>query len=72
MIQCKQIFNHAIKLGLVEYNVAQAFNNKDAGGIEKSRTRALSFDELKIVFVIFQEHSHQFTRENYIACLFRS
>jgi integrase len=69
LIQCKQIFNHAIKLGLVEYNVAQAFNNKDAGGIEKSRTRALSFDELKIVFAIFQEHSHQFTRENYIACL---
>ncbi len=69
LIHCKQIFNHAIKLGLVEYNVALAFNNKDAGGIEKSRTRALSFDELKTVFRIFRENSEQFTRENYIACV---
>jgi integrase len=69
LIHCKQIFNHAIKLGLVEYNVALAFNAKDAGGIEKSRTRALSFDELKIVFKVFDNHSEQFTRENFIACL---
>ena len=69
LIHCKQIFNHAIKLGLVEYNVALAFNNKDAGGVEKSRIRALSFDELKMVFNIFYEYSDQFTRENYIACL---
>lgn len=69
LIHCKQIFNHAIKLGLVEYNVALAFNTKDAGGIEKSRTRALSFDELKVIFKTFDEHANQFTRENYIACL---
>jgi integrase len=69
LIHCKQIFNHAIKLGLVKYNVASAFNNKDAGGIEKPRIRALSFDELKLVFCVFKENSDQFTRENYIACL---
>ncbi len=69
LIHCKQIFNHAIKLGLVEYNVALAFNTKDAGGIEKSRTRALSFDELKVIFKVFKENADQFTRENYIACL---
>lgn len=69
LIHCKQIFNHAIKLGLVEYNVALAFNTKDAGGIEKSRIRALSFDEIKIVFNTFDEHADQFTRENYIACM---
>jgi integrase len=69
LIHCKQIFNHAIKLGLVEYNVASAFNTKDAGGVEKSRTRALSFEELKIAFKVFKENSDQFARENYIACL---
>lgn len=69
LFQCKQIFNHAIKLGLVEYNIALAFNTKDAGGIEKSRTRSLSFDELKTVFRVFKDNSDQFTRENYIACL---
>ena len=69
LIHCKQIFNHAIKLGLVEYNVALAFNTKDAGGVEKSRTRTLKFDELRTVFNIFEKHSNQFSRENYIACL---
>jgi integrase len=69
LIYCKQIFNHAIKLDLVEYNVALAFNSKDAGGIEKSRTRSLSFDELEIVFCAFEENSAQFARENYIASL---
>ncbi|MBE0459881.1 tyrosine-type recombinase/integrase [Pseudoalteromonas prydzensis] len=70
LIHCKQIFNHAIKLGLIEYNVALPFSNKDAGGVEKSRTRALSFEELNIVFNVFKKNSDQFTRENYIACLF--
>jgi integrase len=69
LIHCKQIFNHAIKLGLVEYNVALAFNTKDAGGIEKSRTRVLSFGELNTVFSIFKENFGQFTRDNYIASL---
>ncbi|KPH89200.1 integrase [Pseudoalteromonas undina] len=70
LIHCKQIFNHAIKLGLIEYNIALPFNNKDAGGVEKSRTRALSFEELSIVFKVFKKCADQFTRENYIACLF--
>jgi integrase len=64
---CKQIFNHAIKLGLITSNPAIAFNIKDAGGFEKSRDRALSIDELKIVFQVFRDNSSIFTRENYLA-----
>ena len=33
----KQMFNHAIKLGILTYNPASAFNVNDAGGIEKSK-----------------------------------
>ncbi|MGS0724777.1 tyrosine-type recombinase/integrase [Shewanella sp. 0m-11] len=69
LVYCKQIFNHAIKLGLVDFNIALAFTNKDAGGTEKSRVRALSFNEVSSVFNVFSENSQQFTRENYIACL---
>lgn len=69
LVYCKQIFNHAVKLGLVDYNVALAFTNKDAGGTEWSRTRALSFEELSVVFKVFGDNPQQFSRENYIACL---
>lgn len=34
---CKQLFNHGIKLDLLEANPASAFNVTDAGGIEKSK-----------------------------------
>ena len=64
---CKQIFNHAIKLGLINSNPAIAFNVKDAGGLEKSRERILSLDELKIVFKVLRDNSLIFTRENYLA-----
>ncbi|MFV1873818.1 MAG: tyrosine-type recombinase/integrase [Oleiphilus sp.] len=64
---CKQIFNHAIKLGLITSNPAIAFNVKDAGGHEKSRDRILSIDELKTVFLLFRDNSAIFTRENYLA-----
>lgn len=64
---CKQLFNHAIKLGLLTYNPAAAFSPRDAGGTEKSRDRALSLDEIKIIFQVFSDNSHIFTRENYIA-----
>ena len=69
LVYCKQIFNHAIKLGLRETNPAIVFTNKDAGGTEKSRTRVLTFDEVGTIFRVFSENSDHFTRENYIACL---
>ncbi len=64
---CKQLFNHGVKLGLISYNPAIAFDVKDAGGIEQSRVRALSLEELETVFRVFREQADVFTRENYLA-----
>lgn len=64
---CKQLFNHAIKLGLLANNPAAPFTEKDAGGAEKSRTRILSLDEIQTVFQVFDCHTDIMTRENYLA-----
>ncbi|SEL29686.1 tyrosine-type recombinase/integrase [Halomonas daqiaonensis] len=68
LMYLKQLFNHAIKLGLLTYNPAAAFNVNDAGGLEKSRDRALSIDELRHVFQVFRDNSDSFSRDNYLAC----
>lgn len=68
LMYLKQLFNHGIKLGLITYNPASAFNVNDAGGVEKSRNRTLSTDELSNVFVVFRENHTSFTRDNYLAC----
>lgn len=64
---CKQLFNHALKLDLLANNPAAPFTEKDAGGTEKSRDRALSLDEIKTVFEVFESHTDIMTRENYLA-----
>lgn len=66
---CKQLFNHAIKLDLMGLNPASAFTFRDAGGLEKSRERALSEGELKLFFSVAKANSKSFSRENYLACL---
>lgn len=68
LMYLKQLFNHALKLHLLIHNPAAAFKVDDAGGLEKSRTRALSLDELAKAFKVFREHSTSFTRDNYLAC----
>ncbi|MBM7038208.1 tyrosine-type recombinase/integrase [Vibrio ulleungensis] len=68
LLYAKQMFNHAIKLNLTSYNPAQAFTPKDAGGSERSRTRALSLSDIEYAFKIFREQHHIFTRDNYLAC----
>lgn len=68
LMYLKQFFNHGIKLGLLTYNPASAFNVNDAGGVEKSRDRALSLDELSFAFAVFRENRTSFTRDNYLAC----
>ena len=68
LMYLKQLFNHAIKLGLLTYNPAAAFSVTDAGGIEKSRDRALGLEEISKVFKIFRENSDSLTRDNYLAC----
>lgn len=64
---CKQLFRHAIRLDLMKNNPAEAFTVHHAGGIEHSRTRVLTLEELKATFKVFRENSDQFTRENYLA-----
>ena len=64
---CKQLFRHGIRLNLITTNPAEAFTVKHAGGVEQSRSRALTIDELAKVFTAFQKYSDQFTRENYLA-----
>lgn len=65
---CKQLFNHGIKLDLIQGNPASAFTVRDAGGIEQSKDRALTEAELKQFFDTAREHSTSFTRDNYLAC----
>ncbi|MGV6851613.1 MAG: tyrosine-type recombinase/integrase [bacterium] len=67
LMYCKQLFRHGIKLDLLRHNPAEPFNVGDAGGVEQSRSRALSFDEVKTLFAALHEYSDQFTRENYLA-----
>ena len=68
LMYMKQLFNHAIKLGLLTYNPAAAFSVNDAGGIEKSRDRALTVEEIHQVFQVFRDNRESFTRDNYLAC----
>lgn len=68
LLYMKQLFNHAVKLGLTMNNPAAAFRVNDAGGVEKSRERALTLEEIGYVFEKFKENSDSFSRDNYIAC----
>jgi integrase len=68
LMYLKQMFNHALKLHLLMHNPAAAFNTSDAGGLEQSRSRSLTLDELSHAFQVFRTHSASFTRDNYLAC----
>lgn len=67
LMYCKQLFRHAVKLDLIQTNPALPFTTDDAGGVEKSRTRILSIDEVQDVLTVLKENSNQFARENYLA-----
>jgi len=66
---CKQLFNHGLKLDLLSGNPASAFTFRDAGGVEKSKERALSREELKQFLDTAKNNSHSFSRDNYLACV---
>jgi integrase len=68
LLYLKQIFNHGIKLDLTSHNPAAPFSVNDAGGVEASKDRALSLDEVKQAFKVFRENPDSFTRDNYLAC----
>ena len=67
LLCCKQLFNHACKLDLIAGNPATAFKPIDAGGVEKSRERALKVSELVSLFKVLRDNSNIFTRDNYLA-----
>lgn len=69
LLYCKQIFRHGVKLDLITHNPADPFSVNDAGGAEKSRTRALSLEELQALLQTLRNESDQFSRENYLATL---
>jgi integrase len=68
LMYCKQLFNHGIKLDVIGANPASAFSVTDAGGVEKSKDRALSIEELAAFFKIAREQKNSFSRDNYLAC----
>ncbi|WP_157936255.1 site-specific integrase, partial [Shewanella sp. 10N.286.52.B9] len=49
-------------------NPASAFSVTDAGGVEKSKDRALTIEELTQFFKIARDNSDSFSRGNYLAC----
>ncbi|MGR6832834.1 tyrosine-type recombinase/integrase [Aliivibrio wodanis] len=64
----KQLFNHGIKLDLMNFNPASAFTFRDAGGVEKNKIRSLNEDELNHFFSTARKHKESFSRSNYLAC----
>ncbi|MEL4385924.1 tyrosine-type recombinase/integrase [Shewanella xiamenensis] len=67
LLHCKKLFTHACKLGLKDGNPASHFKPADAGGVEKSRERALSVEELKQFFSVAKDNISSFGRDNYLA-----
>lgn len=61
----KRIFDYAIKRHIVQYNPASAFDLSDAGGKETARERALSREELVILFETMR-NTRGFTQTNII------
>lgn len=68
LMYCKQLFNHGIKLDLLSAKPASAFLVSHAGGVEKSKDRALTIEELTQFFKVARENSDSLSRENYLAC----
>jgi hypothetical protein len=60
-MHCKQLFNHGIKLDLLGANPASAFSVSGAGGVEKSKDRALTIEGLTQFFNIARSNSDSFS-----------
>lgn len=61
----KRIFDYAIKRHILQYNPASAFDLSDAGGKETARERALTYEELVILFEAMR-NTKGFTQINII------
>jgi len=61
----RRMFDYAIKRHIVQYNPASAFDLSDAGGKESARKRALSREELTLLFEAMR-NTKGFTQVNII------
>ncbi|NQZ27430.1 MAG: site-specific integrase [Colwellia sp.] len=68
LMYMKQMFRHGFKLDLLTHNPANAFTVSDAGGVEKSRDRYLTIEEIEQVFGVLKKNIAKFNRDNYLAC----
>lgn len=66
LIDLKQIFGTAVKLGLIRSNFVKEFSPADAGGKEAPRARNLSLTELGVAMSQLRRHPERFTRDNYL------
>ncbi|SMF94000.1 Integrase [Methylomagnum ishizawai] len=62
----RRIFDYGIKRHMLQYNPASAFDLSDAGGREEARERALSGDELVLLFQAMRD-AKGFSYENLLA-----
>ncbi|MFA0320400.1 tyrosine-type recombinase/integrase [Vibrio sp. 10N.222.55.A3] len=69
LVYCKQLFDHAETIGLIEANPAASIMPKRLNLIEKARQRVLTKDELKHFFEVAKSNPDQFVIENYLACI---
>lgn len=69
LMYAKQLFRHGVKFRLVDSNPALPLEISDAGGVEESRSRVLSIEEIEQVFTVFRENIFSFGRDNYLACI---
>lgn len=67
LLLLKALFNRAVKMRIVRYNVAEPFDNDDAGGKEQARDRHLNDVEITQLFDSMRAAGTSFARENLLA-----
>ena len=63
----RQLFNHGIKLGLIDTNPAGAFTVTDAAGAQPARNRALTVAEIGKTFELFRANIDKIQQPNLLA-----
>jgi integrase len=66
---CKQLFDHAETIGLIELNPASSIMPGKLNLKEKPRKRTLDLDEIKHFFEVIKANKDQFVIDNYYACI---
>jgi len=63
----KQMLDYGISAGVLENNIATPIKARNVGGIEQTRDRNLSFDEIKTLWVFLDSSNHRISKEIVIA-----